>query len=1448
MPELNTIPTIPPPPDNSGIAGNKKSDFIPPPPDNSGIENESIVKKGFSPYEGVNITIPPKPTTFWDEVANHVNAFGKEQTQDSSSATNVILDKMVRPIAEGIKEGGKDIASTIYHEGPSKGFISNTLTDLTGLGKIAFNAIPQAIAFTEATNALKTAGEQTPYTEQINKAIDYPFALAHHLADNIGLDLKQGSDVDKFVGLLDIVASGAAVHVGGKVAGMAVKGISDITDLIKQKTEGKLNKEQDKELGNYFEAIKKTSPADVVAAAKKQDTPQSLELANKIEIANADEAYAKLQPTDKQKNDMLYDFVKNNDVPTFKAKLQELKDNGQITDQDFEESQIRINSYEKYVDHLKDKNLDDNTQKEATHKAWQLENDDFNIRSIENDPTHTEDPMKQAELVNLRDARKVKVKELADILANKPKEIKSDEISKAKSEEITPKEFSYIKENLPKIKDELDAKLDRESTVEEGITEARRQFKELFPKEVKPPKIVERVDKLYEEALAGLSEKEKADFKKSTEETYPEAKNVPQEIEPVETKKETVKAEEPTVEVKKEEVKSEPIAVEKNELSTSFENVNVIPYDTVEKNKYKPDEQLKFNQGDYYEPVRIVGHPDLIKLIEIGSKRNKGKHKEVNTAYEAQLEKQLGMTSTEAYFKAKELAKKHRSKTVENIIEFSNKKESKAVTAKEQREYNETLIKEREQAERDILKEEHKPISEEKTFNSKFEQLIRDKNKTKTKDKPEGDAVTEEATFHLWDDVGYVEFKDGTRVNLATDSKTGGAVQMGKRLPKDGSKVVVEAKPATIERPFDRVNIHGFDKDGKPIRGMLRRTNMSSNILEKTGEKNNPGAYADPSKVGLSEKERQEIADKEAKEKPQQQKESDKPQQHLIDKVVEKLQKALPKLEVVYDDKIEGAGQLDADGKTIRINPFAAGTDTPIHEYGHALIDIYGGLANKLVKGAVDRLKATSLWAETKERYPELSDDMLAKEVLAEAIGREGKRIFEKESQQTWFKNFVDNFFYKMKKLLGLEKDGVKILAKQLLGGKELSREIVANREVQLQKLSQEDMFKQFADVYHKKSKIDKFKDRITDVLNIPRALMTALDMSAAFRQAVVFTLTHPVFATRAAREMFKQAFSQKAFNDWLIDIRNHPNYEIMKESGMYISDPHTSKLSAKEEHFMTNMAQKIPVIGSLIKGSERAYVAYLNKIRTDVFINAIENFKKQGLTFEKNKDVYTAMADFINNATGRGNLGKLEKSAQTLNTIFFSPRLIASRINMLNPMWYAKMPKEVRKEAIKTFAQFIGVGSSILALAAGAGAKVQLNPTSSDFGKIQIGNTRLDIWGGFQQWVRVISQIAAGKKIAASGKKIDLTKGRTSRLDVAGAFARGKLAPMPALALELLEGRKVTGEKLTVKNVALDNLIPLYIQDMQDAAKQEGGPAILSVGIPAFFGVGTQTYNTNKQ
>src|SRR4029077_13331357 len=107
------------------------------------------------------------------------------------------------------------------------------------------------------------------------------------------------------------------------------------------------------------------------------------------------------------------------------------------------------------------------------------------------------------------------------------------------------------------------------------------------------------------------------------------------------------------------------------------------------------------------------------------------------------------------------------------------------------------------------------------------------------------------------------------------------------------------------------------------------------------------------------------------------------------------------------------------------------------------------------------------------------------------------------------------------------------------------------------------------------------------------------------------------------------------------------------------------------------------------------------------------------------------------------------------------------------------------------------------LAIAAKYGANVELDPRSSDFGKIRVGKTRYDIWGGNQQLVRTIAQLAPTRhngvwgqytKSTSTGKLRHLGKGE--HFDPLGRLFEGKLSPPMSLGLDIKRGEMFAGQK----------------------------------------------------
>jgi hypothetical protein len=383
--------------------------------------------------------------------------------------------------------------------------------------------------------------------------------------------------------------------------------------------------------------------------------------------------------------------------------------------------------------------------------------------------------------------------------------------------------------------------------------------------------------------------------------------------------------------------------------------------------------------------------------------------------------------------------------------------------------------------------------------------------------------------------------------------------------------------------------------------------------------------------------------------------------------------------------------------------------------------------------------------------------------------------------------------------------------------------------------------------VLNKRSTWTKILDFSKDAINVPRAIMASFDFSA-YRQAVFSAARHPGIFGKAFKGQFKQAFSEKAFQDIGKSIESRPNAALYNEYDLGLTG--IGKLAVKEEAFATDLAGKIPLVGKIIKGSNRAYVGLLRTFRADLF----DDMLLRNPELKSNPTALKELANLINNGTGRGDLpGFMKASAPLINGTLFSPRLMSSRLRLLNPFYYTKLTKlggienaVVRKEALKSLFSFAATGMSVLGLAKAAGAEVGIDPRSADFGKIKVGNTRYDIFGGFQQYIRFATQMLTGETVSTTtGKVTKLGQGYkpTTRKDVLTQFAEYKTAPVLSFALALLEGQDFAGKPLNVpKEVAL-RFVPLVIQDMYDLMQEEDFITGLGMTIPGIFGVGVQTY-----
>ena len=378
-------------------------------------------------------------------------------------------------------------------------------------------------------------------------------------------------------------------------------------------------------------------------------------------------------------------------------------------------------------------------------------------------------------------------------------------------------------------------------------------------------------------------------------------------------------------------------------------------------------------------------------------------------------------------------------------------------------------------------------------------------------------------------------------------------------------------------------------------------------------------------------------------------------------------------------------------------------------------------------------------------------------------------------------------------------------------------------------------------DLLMTRSRMGDFWYNALDAANLPRALLASFDLSAPLRQGAILFARHPIQSMKAMGPMVKSFFSEKNAKFITERIKQRPYYTMGEKYDLYTAPMSWEKgagnLWKREETYMSRLAEKIP----FVRWSQRSFNAFLNEQRSLVWNKMVPQWEKMGAT-----DIdYQGLAKLINYATGRGDFpGKIIGLAPVLNASVFSPRLLFSRIQ-LTAMLGSKSPM-VRKEAARSLLQFTGAVTSVLGLAKLAGAEIEMDPRSADFGKMKIGATRLDLWAGYIQLARFIAQFSTAERKTRYGSMQDVT-----RLEIATRFAQSKASPIFSFFYDLLAGEDYMGEELALDTDSLweqtqNRLFPLFIQDIMDAAEEEGLTGVAKA-LPGGLGAGVVTHKEQE-
>lgn len=388
----------------------------------------------------------------------------------------------------------------------------------------------------------------------------------------------------------------------------------------------------------------------------------------------------------------------------------------------------------------------------------------------------------------------------------------------------------------------------------------------------------------------------------------------------------------------------------------------------------------------------------------------------------------------------------------------------------------------------------------------------------------------------------------------------------------------------------------------------------------------------------------------------------------------------------------------------------------------------------------------------------------------------------------------------------------------------------------------------------------------VLDVGNLLRANLATFDLSY-LRQQALLTSGNPVEFAQSFRDSLRSLFSAKyarQIDDWIRSDPDMKYYDLLDIDFLRPLEGREGRRLTeaweRAEDFMIlggqrplqRLAEKIP----WIRISGRAYVTGMNSMNWRIWKGHMRMLHRlmeesaagratlpEGFDFNRSaRDYGNMLADF----SGRGPLPeRLRPLSPILNNMAFSLRLNIGRLITPRHLFFPE--KYTRQAAWKNMLTGVGTIAGLVTAGAMMGWwRTEDDSRSSDFGKIIVGNTRIDPWGGYQQYYVLYSRLlpfVGGIKSATTGKVSDYDP-----VTGIARFSRSKAAPLVNRVLQEWTGKDFIGRPIdrTDWRYWLAENAPLAAQDVFEAYEQEGLLG-LALGVPGFFGFGVTTFDPNE-
>ena len=379
--------------------------------------------------------------------------------------------------------------------------------------------------------------------------------------------------------------------------------------------------------------------------------------------------------------------------------------------------------------------------------------------------------------------------------------------------------------------------------------------------------------------------------------------------------------------------------------------------------------------------------------------------------------------------------------------------------------------------------------------------------------------------------------------------------------------------------------------------------------------------------------------------------------------------------------------------------------------------------------------------------------------------------------------------------------------------------------------------------------------ENVMDAANVVRTVRMTGDLSMLLHQNYKMALSHPIFFIRETAMILDDLKTQfggaSALDTVMGEGRSRENWL----NGNYRREG--LAVGGQEEMRPSDSAMNIPGVGKILKANNDIYTAFTFRMRMDYFDKLQEVADRTGGDAK-------GIGRVVNALTGRGYLTpKADIVWNSMNTFAYPPRLLKSDMDVLA----GGIPDLIRKaaggegvygdvaakEMALNMVKVIGGMAAIMTIAnALHPGSAEMNPESSNFGKIKVGDTAFDFSGGMASVVTLAARLVMDEsKSATTGKITKLNTGKfgsQTELGVVEDFLEGRATSIGQVFLDKLKGTDYEGDKPFSPKELEDALSPYILSDYMEAADDPKSAPRLLVLLGSFLGLFPSTETPYKK